>query len=134
MRKFISVLIVLALALGALPATAVFAAESGSTSGSFSVGSTAPSVSALQVYSDAGCTLTAAALTPQVPRAPSHVVPASGLAAWLAPDGTGPPAANLAPGLQVAVLEWLPTGWARVQASNGWTGWVDGRQLVAVSV
>jgi len=66
MRKLISILIVLALAFGALPATAVFAAESGSSTGSFSVGGVAPSVSALEVYSNAACTLVAAALTPQV--------------------------------------------------------------------
>jgi len=68
MRKFISILMVLALAFGVLPATAVFAAEEGSTTGSFSVGGVAPTVSssALQVYSDAGLTMVAAAMTPQV--------------------------------------------------------------------
>ncbi len=66
MHKLISILIVLALALVCLPSTAVFAADSGSTSGSFSVGGVAPNISNLQVYSDAACTLVAAALTPQV--------------------------------------------------------------------
>ncbi len=66
MRKLISILIILALALGVLPATGVFASETGTTSGSFSVGAVAPSVTGLQVYSDAGLTTVASALTPQV--------------------------------------------------------------------
>ena len=65
-RMFISIVVGFALLLALMPAAEVFAAETGGTSGSFSVGSTAPSVSALQVYSDAACTLIVAALTPQV--------------------------------------------------------------------
>ena len=65
-RMFVSIVVGLALLLGLMPAAVTFAAESGSTAGSFSVGGVAPQVSALQVYSDAGCTLVAAALTPQV--------------------------------------------------------------------
>ncbi|MDO8717046.1 MAG: hypothetical protein Q7J73_09640 [Dehalococcoidales bacterium] len=67
MRKLLlSILMTLALVLGFIPSTSVFASESGSSSGSFSVGGVAPDVSALQVYSDAGLTLVATALTPQV--------------------------------------------------------------------
>jgi hypothetical protein len=66
MRKLISILLAIVLISAFFPVTAVFAAESGSTTGSFSVGSVAPNVSALQVYSDSACTLVAAALTPQV--------------------------------------------------------------------
>jgi hypothetical protein len=66
MYKLISIILALILALSLIPATAIFAAESGNSSGSFSIGSTAPNVTALQVYSDAALTLVAAALTPQV--------------------------------------------------------------------
>jgi len=61
---------------------------------------------------------------------PSLVVPPSGLAAWATPSADSPPKIVLPAGLPFAVLEWLPTRWARVHASNGWVGWVDGRQLV----
>lgn len=66
MRKLISILIILALAFAVLPATPVSAAESGSTSGSFSVGGVAPNTSALEIYSNSGLTTVASALTPQV--------------------------------------------------------------------
>jgi hypothetical protein len=66
MRKLISVLMVLVMTLVFFPATAIFAETSGDSSGSFSVGSVAPSVSALQVYSDASCNTIASAMTPQV--------------------------------------------------------------------
>lgn len=62
---------------------------------------------------------------------PTHAVPAQGMAAWMTPDGTQPPAANLAGGVQLRVLE-MTGAWARVDASNGWSGWVDGRLLVAI--
>jgi len=65
-RMFISIVVGLALLLGLMPAAVTFAADTGSSAGSFSVGGVAPQVSTLQVYSDAGCTLVAAALTPQV--------------------------------------------------------------------
>lgn len=56
----------LALMIGLMPSTMALAAEQGSATGSFSVGGVAPTVSALEVYSDAGCTTVASALTPQV--------------------------------------------------------------------
>lgn len=59
---------------------------------------------------------------------PTHVVPQGGLPAWAAPDGSQPPAANLAPGTELQAVEWQGA-WARVEAANGWTGWVDGGQL-----
>jgi hypothetical protein len=65
-RMFISIVIALALLIGLVPATAAFAAEEGSTTGSFSVGGVAPNTSAMEVYSDAGLTLVSTALTPQV--------------------------------------------------------------------
>ncbi len=66
MLRLISILMVLVLALAFLPATAIIANTSGDSTGSFSVGGVAPSVTDVQVYSDAGCTTVAAAMTPQV--------------------------------------------------------------------
>jgi hypothetical protein len=60
----------------------------------------------------------------------THVVPAEGLPAWAGPDGSGPPAANLDPGLDLMVLESRGE-WAHIRCSNGWEAWVDGRRLVA---
>jgi hypothetical protein len=60
---------------------------------------------------------------------PSHAVPPGGLSAWGAPDPAGPVIARLDPGLRVLVAE-RAGDWARVVASNGWTGWVDGRSLL----
>jgi protease PrsW len=59
---------------------------------------------------------------------PTHVVPASGVPAWLAPDPSQPPVVGLAPGLELAVDGHL-NDWALVRAANGWRGWVDGRLL-----
>ena len=60
--------------------------------------------------------------------APTHVVPAGGMVAWQAPHPSAPQTAQLQPGLPVQVVERLGA-WARVVASNGWWGWVDGRML-----
>jgi hypothetical protein len=60
----------------------------------------------------------------------THAVPSEGLPAWSEPDGAGPPAANLDPGLDVMVLEKRGE-WAHVRCSNGWEAWVDGRRLIA---
>jgi hypothetical protein len=62
------------------------------------------------------------------PWSASHVIPAEGLAAWRTPDPAGPVIARLDPGLPVLVTE-RAGDWAHVVASNGWTGWVDGRSL-----
>ncbi len=59
----------------------------------------------------------------------THVVPTEGLPAWNQPDGSGPPAATLDPGLDVQVIE-SRADWAHVRCSNGWEAWVDGRRLV----
>jgi hypothetical protein len=58
---------------------------------------------------------------------PTHTVPAEGMTAWAAPDPKSQSVA-LAGGLPVAVVE-RAGDWARVVASNGWSGWVDGRRL-----
>jgi protease PrsW len=63
--------------------------------------------------------------------APSHAVPAAGMLTWDAPDASRPPIVTLPPGVQLQVVE-AAGAWARVVASNGWSGWVDGRLLVAL--
>jgi hypothetical protein len=60
--------------------------------------------------------------------APSHAVPAGGIPAWAGPDPSAAPVANLSPGLELRVDDRLGD-WAKVSASNGWVGWVDGRRL-----
>lgn len=62
---------------------------------------------------------------------PSHAVPPTGMAAWNAPDPAQPPAAQLAPGVQLVLVEQRGA-WARVAGSNGWIGWVDARLLVRI--
>ena len=59
----------------------------------------------------------------------THAVPAEGLPAWAAPDGSAVPAANLDPGLDVMLIE-SRGDWAYVRCSNGWEAWVDGRRLI----
>lgn len=59
---------------------------------------------------------------------PTHVVPAAGMAAWAAPDPSQPAAAQLAPGVQLRLVD-QQGDWARVTGSNGWVGWVDARLL-----
>jgi protease PrsW len=61
--------------------------------------------------------------------AATDVVPASGMAVWVAPAPSQPPAAQLPPGLGLMV-EARVNDWALVRAANGWRGWVDGRLLV----
>ena len=63
--------------------------------------------------------------------APTHRVPAAGMAAWSRPDGALQPEHALAAGLDVMVTEQRPDGWAHVRFSNEWEAWVDGRLLVA---
>ena len=63
---------------------------------------------------------------------PTHVVPATGMAAWSAPDPSQAAVAQLAPGVQLRLLEERGA-WAHVMGSNGWTGWVDGRLLVRLA-
>ena len=61
--------------------------------------------------------------------AATHSVPAGGLSAFAAPDGSGPSVATLDPRLEVQVVE-RSDDWARIVCSNGWSAWVDGRQLL----
>lgn len=62
---------------------------------------------------------------------PTHAVPPMGMPAWAQPNPALPPQAQLGAGTQLMVAEWSQSGWARVVAANGWSGWVDGRMLVA---
>ncbi len=58
----------------------------------------------------------------------THEVPATGLGAWAQPDPQQQPVTTLAARVQLRVEE-MRGAWAKVSAENGWTGWVDGRQL-----
>jgi hypothetical protein len=84
-----------------------------------------------------GQPFTAAAATPApapIPAAPafipSHTVPPQGMQAWAAPDPAGAVVATLGGHLPVQVTE-VRGAWAHVLCSNGWTGWVDDRLLIA---
>jgi hypothetical protein len=61
----------------------------------------------------------------------THHVPAAGLATWPSPDPTQMQGPRLVPALDVQVTERLGE-WAHVSCSNGWSAWVDGRQLVPI--
>ena len=63
---------------------------------------------------------------------PTHRVPDGGLAAWAAPNPSLPPIVTLDAGLGLIVAE-RAGDWGRVEADNGWTGWVDARLLIAKS-
>jgi hypothetical protein len=69
-----------------------------------------------------------AAAPEPAPWAPSHAVPAGGMAAWATPDGSQPAVATLDPALPVQVIE-QHNGWAHIVCSNGWEAWVNGGQL-----
>lgn len=58
----------------------------------------------------------------------THVAPPGGLEAWSAPDPLSPQAGTLQAGVEVRLVE-RAGGWAKVVASNGWTGWVDAGRL-----
>jgi hypothetical protein len=60
--------------------------------------------------------------------AATHRVPAPGLPAWAGPDAKAEPTAQLAGGTLLVVAERVGD-WARVEAENGWTGWMDSRTL-----
>jgi hypothetical protein len=55
--------------------------------------------------------------------------PSAGLAAWPGPDGAVEPTTRIDQGVPLMAVE-RQGDWARVRAANGWTGWVDARQLV----
>jgi hypothetical protein len=58
----------------------------------------------------------------------THTVPAGGMSAWAAADGSQPPVAQLQSGVELELIrEW--GSWAEVRGWNGWTGWVDAGRL-----
>jgi hypothetical protein len=59
----------------------------------------------------------------------THTVPPAGMSTWPAPDAAQPQGPPLAADLPVHVVEWWGD-WAKVECTNGWTTWVDGRHLV----
>jgi SH3-like domain-containing protein len=60
--------------------------------------------------------------------AATHLVPSDGMPAWAGPDANAEPSTQLAGGTPLVVAERVGE-WARVEAENGWTGWVDSRTL-----
>lgn len=58
----------------------------------------------------------------------THRVPAGGMRAWGDPDPSQQPITRLEPRVELAIAEQRGL-WSRVVGSNGWTGWVDTRQL-----
>ena len=58
----------------------------------------------------------------------THRVGAAGATARGTADPSGPPSATLQPGTMVRLIE-RSGGSARVDAENGWSGWVDASQL-----
>lgn len=60
----------------------------------------------------------------------THVAPPDGLQAWDAPDPTRPVVAQVQPGVRMQLMEQRGA-WGHVLFSNGWSGWVDARRLVA---
>ena len=59
----------------------------------------------------------------------THAVPMPGLPAWVEPDPGQQPAHTLDAGLDVMLLDIREDGWAKIECSNGWRAWVDGRLL-----
>ena len=70
--------------------------------------------------------------TPSLPpsdTADRRLVPTGGMSAWAAPDPNGSVIAQLAQGTDLRVKS-RRGAWAEVEASSGWTGWVDDRLLI----
>jgi hypothetical protein len=61
---------------------------------------------------------------------PTHVVGGFGAPAWSRPDPALPVIAELAPGVELEVVQ-RAGGWAFVRAENGWTAWLDEARLIA---
>jgi hypothetical protein len=61
--------------------------------------------------------------------APTHVVPAAGLVTYADAEAGGGENGRLDPGLDVQVVDQRGD-WAKVLCSNGWSAWVDARQLL----
>jgi len=61
----------------------------------------------------------------------THAVPSEGMSAWPDPNPSLEPIASLEARVRLSIAE-RRGDWARVVGSNGWTGWVDARRLVAL--
>jgi RsiW-degrading membrane proteinase PrsW (M82 family) len=66
----------------------------------------------------------------EMPFSPEGAVGPAGLAWWSVPDGNQPPSGRIDPGVPLMIVD-RSGDWARVRASNGWLGWVDGRLVGA---
>jgi len=66
------------------------------------------------------------------PQWATHYVPAEGASTWTTPDPSALPSNMLDPWIEVKVLEFREDGWARIECSNAWTAWVDGRVLLPI--
>ena len=67
----------------------------------------------------------------QIGWTPTHRVPPTGMRAWADPDPSLQPTTRLEPAVELVVSEQRGD-WANVVGSNGWTGWVDARQLLQI--
>jgi hypothetical protein len=72
----------------------------------------------------------ATAADPSVGWFATHAVGPGGAPAWAAPDPAAAPVARLDVGLGVRVVEQRADRWANVVCANGWSAWVDSRNLV----
>lgn len=73
------------------------------------------------------------AIPAAAPFRPTHRVPDGGIRTWAAPDPLTPEGPRIDPRVEVAVLG-RQGDWSRIVCSNGWSAWVDGRQLVLLAV
>lgn len=66
------------------------------------------------------------------PGRPAYTVPAVGMAARAIPDAGSGIVAHLDPGLTVELVE-RRGDWANIICSNGWSTWVDARELMGTA-
>jgi hypothetical protein len=98
--------------------------------GSAAIGTSGPQPPAEKPGPGASAATTETAVIEQVRVwAPTHIVPAEGMPAWVEPDPAQAPVVNLAARVELRIDEQRGA-WARVTGSNGWTGWVDARRLL----
>ena len=62
----------------------------------------------------------------------THSSPVERLSAWATPDAATAPVSSVDPGVEARLVE-RSGDWAKVEFSNGWTGWVDGRRLTPLT-
>ncbi len=63
---------------------------------------------------------------------PTHVAPAGGLRTWEQPDPALPNGPAIAAALPIKVVRRYGA-WAQVTCANGWTAWVDDRELASAT-